>query len=50
MTEKKIKHNGIEYIIPQNVIDDLMKFHGVDAVKEVEEMLKLNDEKDLKDD
>jgi len=44
MTEEKITHNGEEYIIPQNVIDDLMKFHGRDAVKEVEEMLKMNDE------
>ena len=44
MTEQKITHNGEEYIIPQNVIDDLMKFHGRDAVKEVEEMLKRNDE------
>jgi hypothetical protein len=44
MTELKITHNGEEYIIPQNVIDDLMKFHGRDAVKEVEEMLKRNDE------
>jgi hypothetical protein len=44
MTEQKITHNGEEYIIPQNVIDNLMKFHGRDAVKEVEEMLKRNDE------
>jgi len=44
MTEEKITHNEEEYIIPQNVIDDLMKFHGRDAVKEVEEMLKMNDE------
>jgi hypothetical protein len=44
MTEQKITHNGEEYTIPQNVIDDLIKFHGRDAVKEVEEMLKRNDE------
>jgi len=44
MTEQKIAHNGEEYTIPQNVIDDLIKFHGRDAVKEVEEMLKRNDE------
>jgi hypothetical protein len=44
MTEQKITHNGEEYIIPQNVIDNLMKFHGRDAVKEVEEILKMNDE------
>lgn len=44
MTGQKITHNGEEYFIPQNVIDDLMKFHGRDAVKEVKEMLKLNDE------
>jgi GTP cyclohydrolase FolE2 len=50
MTGQKITHNGEEYFIPQNVIDDLMKFHDRDAVKEVEEMLKRNDEKDLKDD
>lgn len=46
MTEQKITHNGEEYIIPQKVIDDLMKYHGLDAVKEVEEMLKMNDETD----
>jgi hypothetical protein len=40
MTDKKITHNGEEYIIPQNVIDDLMEFHGCDAVKEVKELLK----------
>jgi hypothetical protein len=44
MTEQKITHNGEEYIIPQNVIDDLMYFYGRDTVKEVEEMLKRNDE------
>ena len=44
MTEQKITHNGEEYIIPQNVIDDLMYFHGRDAFKEVEEILKRNDE------
>jgi hypothetical protein len=44
MTEQKITHNGEEYTIPQNAIDDLMKFHGRDAAKEVEEMLKRNDE------
>ena len=44
MTGQKITHNGEEYFIPQNVIDDLMKFYGRDAVKEVKEMLKLNDE------
>ena len=43
MTEQKITHNGEEYIIPQQVIDDLMKFHGLDVVKEVEEMLKSNE-------
>jgi hypothetical protein len=43
MTEQKITHNGEEYIIPQHVIDDLMKYHGLDAVKEVEEMLKSNE-------
>jgi hypothetical protein len=25
MTEQKITHNGEEYTIPQNVIDDMMK-------------------------
>lgn len=40
MTEQKITHNGEEYIIPQQVIDNLMKYHGVDAVKEVEEILR----------
>lgn len=40
MTDQKIIHNGEEYTIPQRVIDNLMKYHGVDAVKEVEEMLK----------
>jgi hypothetical protein len=43
MTEQKITHNGEEYIISQQVIDDLMKFHGLDAVEEVEEMLKSNE-------
>ena len=43
MTEKRVTHNGEEYIIPQKVIDDLMKYHGLDAVKEVEKMLKDNE-------
>jgi hypothetical protein len=44
MTEKKIVHFGKEYIIPQNVIDDLMKYHGLDAVEAVEQIVELNDE------
>jgi len=44
MTGQKITHNGKEYFVPQNVIDDLLKYHGCDAVKEIEELLKLNDE------
>jgi hypothetical protein len=36
--------SGEEYTIPQNAIDDLMKFHGRDAIKEVEEILKMNEE------
>jgi hypothetical protein len=46
MTEQKITHNGEEYTIPQQVINDLMKYHGLDAVKEVEEMLKSNETND----
>jgi hypothetical protein len=44
MTEQKIVHFGKEYIIPQNVIDDLMKYHGLDAVEAVEQIVELNDE------
>lgn len=39
MTSEQVIHNGITYIIPQHVIDDLKTLHGVDAVEEVKEML-----------
>ena len=43
MNGQKITHNGENYFIPQHVIDDLMRIHNRDAVKEVEELLKTHD-------
>lgn len=39
MTGQQVIHNGVTYIIPQHVIDDLKTLHGVNAVEEVKEML-----------
>lgn len=30
------EHNGIKYEISQKAIDDLKKFHNVDAISEIE--------------
>jgi hypothetical protein len=39
MTEHKRTYKGIKYIIPQSAVDDLKNLHGVDAFKEIEDML-----------
>jgi len=39
MTEHKRNYKGIKYTVPQSVIDDLKNLHGVDAFKEIEDML-----------
>ncbi len=44
MTEHKRTYKGIEYAVSQSVIDDLKNLHGVDAFKEIEDML----EKEIK--
>jgi hypothetical protein len=39
MTDLKRTYKGIEYAISQSAVDDLKNLHGVDAFKEIEDML-----------
>ena len=39
MTEHTRTYKGIKYTVSQSLIDDLKNLHGVDAFKEIEDML-----------
>ena len=39
MTEQQKTYRGITYSVTQQAIDDLKKFHGLDAFEEIENML-----------
>jgi hypothetical protein len=39
MIEHKRNYKGIEYTVPQSVIDDLKNIHSRDAFKEIEDLL-----------
>jgi hypothetical protein len=50
MNEPQKTYRGITYSVTQQAIDDLKNFHGLDAFTEIEKMLDMEIENNVKND